>query len=61
MSDLGQDIVANLSDGLSITAGVYGRFGLTNIYAGNQDVPYWLNRTQNAALLISVSLNYTLR
>ncbi len=39
-------------------AGLFFRYGVKNIFSGNEMIPDYLNRTQNAAFNASFSLNY---
>lgn len=58
---LGYEYEHRLKKGFSLSSGIYTRYGLTNIFAGNQIVPAYLNQTRNAAFLLSFSLNYQLQ
>jgi hypothetical protein len=57
---LGYEYEHRIAKGLSLGSGIYTRYGLTNIFAGNQIVPAYLNQTRNAAFLLSFSVNYQL-
>lgn len=44
-----------------VATGLFTRYGLLNAYSGNQQIPDYMNRTRNAALVFSVSVNYSLK
>ncbi len=44
----------------NLGAGLFFRYGLKNIFSGNEMIPDYLNRTQNAAFNASFSLNYAI-
>ncbi len=58
---LGYEYVFPLKPGLSFGTGVYAKYGLNNVFSGNESVPAYLNHTQNAALMLSFSLNHIIR
>jgi hypothetical protein len=45
---------------LTFNIGLYSKIGLSNVFAGNEYIPASLNHTQNAALMLSFSVNYSL-
>ncbi len=47
-----------LSNGLALETGIYIKTGLMNVFAGDVYIPAYLNSTQHAALVFSLSLSY---
>ena len=47
-----------VGNGLSIGTGFQTRFGLNNIFAGNELIPDYLNITRNASVNLTLSLRY---
>lgn len=56
----GYEFVSRLSPGLTLSTGVYGKYGLNNVFAGDGVVPPYLNHTRNAALMVSFALHYSI-
>jgi len=40
--------------------GLFAKIGLTNSFSGTQEIPDFLNRTRNAAFILSFSFNYSI-
>jgi hypothetical protein len=57
----GYEYVFAVRPGITIGTGIYGKIGFSNVYAGSELVPAHLNHTRNAALMLSLSINYRLR
>ncbi|MBW6497237.1 MAG: hypothetical protein K0B09_02495 [Bacteroidales bacterium] len=54
----GYEYLIPLSGQLFLGTGIFAKYGLTNAFSGNQEIPSYLNRTRNAAFVFSLSLNY---
>ncbi len=54
----GYEYLHPFGNGLSIGTGLQSRFGLNNIFSGNDIIPGYLNRTRNASINITISLRY---
>ena len=39
---------------------VFTKIGLNNVFSGNESIPYYLNKTRNASLNLSFSVNYSI-
>ena len=48
-----------VSENIFLGTGFYAKYGLTNAFSGNQQIPDYLNRTHNAAFIFSISVNYS--
>lgn len=46
---------------LFLGTGFYAKYGLTNAFSGNLQIPDYLNRTHNAAFIFSLSVNYSIK
>jgi hypothetical protein len=57
----GYEYLFPVSDQLFLGTGIFTRFGLTNAFSGNQQIPDYLNHTRNAAFVFSLSLNYAFK
>lgn len=57
---LGYEYQLPLIDRMYLGTGIYARYGLRNVFEGNQNIPGYLNRTKNAAFIFSLSVNYSL-
>ena len=58
---LGYEYIVQWKPSLNFNIGVFSKVGLSNIFTGNEYVPASLNQTQNAALILSFSVNYSLQ
>jgi hypothetical protein len=58
---IGYEYVVPLTKNLGFGTGFKAYYGLQNIYSGNNYIPSYLNKTNNAALNISFSLKYNLK
>ncbi|MEE4178235.1 MAG: hypothetical protein V2I46_12085 [Bacteroides sp.] len=54
----GYEYFIPVSDNIFLGTGLYAKYGLTNAFSGNQQIPEYLNRTHNAAFIFSLSINY---
>ena len=54
----GYEYLHPFGNGLSIGTGLQSRFGLNNIFSGNDIIPGYLNRTRIASINITISLRY---
>ncbi len=50
-----------LGDQLMLGTGFQTKYGLNNIFAGNEVIPYYLNNTRNASINLILSLRYNLK
>jgi hypothetical protein len=50
-----------LGDQLMLGTGFQTKFGMNNIFAGNEVIPYYLNNTRNASINLILSLRYNLK
>lgn len=57
---LGYGYPISISENLVLTPGVNTRVGLINIFSGDDQIPSYLNRTQNLSLNFSLSVSYTI-
>lgn len=57
---LGYELPIHLGSGLKFSPGVSMKYGLVNIFMGNETIPHYLNRTQNASFNFSFTLSYNL-
>lgn len=57
----GYEYLFPLSGQLFLGTGIFARYGLTNAFSGNQQIPDYLNHTRNASFIFSFSLNYSLK
>ena len=58
---LAYEYVIPLTGKLGFGIGAKAYYGLQNIYAGNDVIPSYLNKTHNASLNITFSLKYSLK
>lgn len=58
---LSYEYVIPVGNKLGLGVGARAVYGLKNIYAGNEDIPSYLNITHNASLNITLSLKYNLK
>jgi len=56
---LGYEYPVPLGGSLIFTPGVFAKMGLVNVFSGNENIPYYLNRTHNASLNLSFSISYS--
>lgn len=56
----GYEYFIPVSGQLFLGTGIFARYGLTNAFSGDQEIPAYLNRTRNAAFVFSLSLNYSI-
>lgn len=57
----GYEYLFPVSEQLFLGTGIFTRYGLTNAFSGNQQIPDFLNHTRNAAFIFSLSLNYAFK
>ena len=57
---IGYEYPISLGRRFTFSPGVFAKVGLNNIFAGNEFVPYYLNKTQNASFNLSLSLAYNI-
>ncbi len=57
---LGYEFPLRLPYGLTLSPGVSVKYGLANIFSGNETIPSYLNQTQNASFNFSVSLTHSI-
>jgi hypothetical protein len=57
----GYEYLFPVSEQLFLGTGIFARYGLTNAFSGNQQIPDYLNHTRNASFIFSFSLNYSLK
>jgi hypothetical protein len=57
---LGYEYPISLGRGLTFSPGLSTKVGLTNVFSGNDVIPYYLNRTQNASINLTFSLSYSI-
>lgn len=57
----GYEYFIPLTGNLFLGTGLYAKYGLTNAFSGNQQIPDYLNRTHNAAFIFSLSFNYAIK
>jgi len=55
----GYEYFIPVSGQLFLGTGIFAKYGLTNAFSGNQEIPAYLNRTRNASFVFSLSLNYS--
>ncbi|MCF8222602.1 MAG: PorT family protein [Bacteroidales bacterium] len=58
---LGYEYVFTLYEQLGLGTGFRAYYGLSNIYAGNESIPGYLNITNNASVNITLSLKYRIK
>jgi hypothetical protein len=58
---LGYEYIVQWKKSLTFNIGLFSKVGLSNVFTGNEYVPASLNQTQNAALMLSFSVNYSLQ
>ena len=58
---LGYEYIFPVYQNLGFGTGVKAAYGLNNIYAGDQYIPSYLNKTHNASLNITFSLKYSIK
>lgn len=58
---LGYEYVFPLYEQLGLGTGFRAYYGLSNIYAGNESIPGYLNITNNASVNITLSLKYRIK
>ncbi|MEA1886844.1 MAG: hypothetical protein U9N72_06520 [Bacteroidota bacterium] len=58
---LGYEYIFPLHGQLGLGTGFRAYYGLSNIYAGDENIPYYLNETNNASLNFTLSLKYILK
>jgi len=58
---LSYEYVIPLTHNLGLGTGFRAYYGLQNIYAGNEFIPSYLNKTQNASINVGVSLKYRIK
>ncbi|TVQ89305.1 MAG: hypothetical protein EA393_07120 [Bacteroidetes bacterium] len=56
---LGYEYPVPLGGRLIFTPGVFVKMGMINIFSGNENIPYYLNRTHNASFNLSFSISYS--
>ncbi len=56
----GYDYPLSLGYSLTITPGVSFKYGLKNVFQGNDYIPWYLSQTRNAAINFSLSISYSL-
>ncbi len=57
----GYEYVYQLGDRVQLGTGVYANYGLQNVFAGNDQLPAYLNRTNLLSLHAGISLGYAFR
>jgi hypothetical protein len=55
---IGYEYIIPFSKKLNFGTGVKAYYGLQNIYSGNEFIPAYMNKTNNASINISFSLKY---
>jgi len=58
---LGYEYIVPISNKLGFGTGFRAYYGLQNIFAGDDYIPAYMNKTNNASLNITLSLKYNLR
>jgi hypothetical protein len=58
---VGYEYVFPLSGHLGLGTGFRAYYGLSNIYAGGDDIPSYMNVTNNASVNITLSFRYLIR
>lgn len=58
---LGYEYIFPLYGQLGLGTGFRAYYGLSNIYAGDENIPYYLNITNNASVNITLSLKYLIK
>jgi hypothetical protein len=56
---IGYEYPVQLNKRITLSTGVITKIGLSNIFTGNEIIPSYLNKTQNASVNLSFSLNYS--
>ncbi len=54
----GYEYFIPVSGQLFLSTGIFAKYGLTNAFSGDPEIPAYLNHTRNAAFVFSLSLNY---
>ncbi len=57
----GYEYIHQLSSRLQLGTGIYANYGLQNVFAGNEQLPAYLNRTNLLSLHFGLSLGYAFR
>jgi len=57
----GYEYFIPVSSNVFIGTGFFAKYGLTNVFYGNQQIPDYLNRTHNAPFIFSLSVNYSIK
>jgi len=58
---VGYEYIFPLYGQLGLGTGFRAYYGLNNIYAGDENIPYYLNVTHNASVNITLSLKYIVK
>jgi hypothetical protein len=57
---IGYEYPIAIGRALTFSPGLSTKIGLTNVFSGNDIIPYYLNRTQNASINLMFSLSYSI-
>jgi len=57
---VGYEYPIPLGHRLTLTPGLFAKVGLNNVFAGNDYIPFYLNKTQNASINLSLSIAYNI-
>jgi len=57
---LGYEYPIPFGSKFTFTPGVFAKVGLTNVFTGNELIPFYLNKTQNASVNLTFSVAYNI-
>ncbi len=57
---VGYEYPISLSRRFTFSPGLFAKVGLNNVFAGNEYIPFYLNKTQNASINLSFSVAYNI-